>query len=141
MARRVKDPGSISKKWVQRAGAAGGDYKDGVAASGGDWETNAAAGEQNYADGVQAAIGQKRFGAGIRKAGGAKFAARASSIGAQRYAPGVQAGADAYQAGATPYLQAGATMALPQRYPKGDPRNAARSQAVAQNFRAMKVGK
>jgi hypothetical protein len=34
MAIRIKDTGALAKKFVQRAGAAGGDYKDGVAQAG-----------------------------------------------------------------------------------------------------------
>ena len=81
---RIKDTGSLAKKFVQRASAAAGDYKDGVTAAGGDWETNTKASEDNYAAGVQAAIGDKRFGKGVTNAGASKYVTRASTLGAQR---------------------------------------------------------
>ena len=53
MAIRIKDTGSLAKKFATRAGAAANDYKDGVAQAGGDWEANTKAAEQNYEAGVQ----------------------------------------------------------------------------------------
>ncbi len=141
MAIKVKDVGTLAKKFVQRAAAAAGDYKDGVMGAGGDWETNTKAAEDNYAAGVQAAIGDKRFGRGVTRAGGAKFSSRAASLGAQRYPSGIQAAEGAWGQGAQPFLQAIAGMVLPPRRPKGDPGNQARANAVATMLRALKVGK
>lgn len=141
MSIRIKDVASLSNKFVARAGAAGGDYMDGVKAAGQDWETGAAAGEENFAAGVQQAIADKRFGKGIRASGAAHYVKRASELGAQRYPSGVQAAKDDWAAGSTPYLQALSGMDLPPRRPKGDPGNMARAQAVAARLRAIKVGK
>lgn len=138
---RVKDTGALAKKFVQRAGAASGDYKDGVAAAGGDWEQNTKASEDNYAAGVQAAIGDKRFGKGVAAAGAGKYTQRATTLGAQRYPTGVQAAEGAWSQGAQPYLQAIASLNLPPRRPKGDPANQQRANAVAAALRALKVGR
>lgn len=138
---RIKDTGSLAKKFVQRASAAAGDYKDGVAAAGGDWETNTKASEDNYAAGVQAAIGDKRFGKGVAASGASKYVNRASTLGAQRYPSGVGAAEGDWSKGAQPYLDALKGMDLPPRRPKGDPGNQARANAVAVKLRAMKVGK
>jgi len=138
---RIKDTGSLAKKFVQRASAAQGDYTDGVKQAGGDWEANTKAAEDNYAQGVTAAIGDKRFGRGVAAAGAGKYVARASTLGAQRYPSGVGAAEGDWAKGAQPYLQALASMTLPPRRPKGDPGNQARSNAVASMQRAMKVGK
>jgi hypothetical protein len=138
---RIKDTGSLAKKFVQRASAAAGDYKDGVTAAGGDWETNTKASEDNYSAGVQAAIGDKRFGKGVAAAGAAKYVNRASTLGAQRYPSGVGAAEGDWSKGAQPYLDALKGMDLPPRRPKGDPGNQARANAVAVKLRAMKVGK
>lgn len=138
---RIKDTGSLAKKFVQRASAAAGDYKDGVTAAGGDWETNTKASEDNYSAGVQAAIGDKRFGKGVAAAGAGKYVARASTLGAQRYPSGVGAAEGDWSKGAAPYLDALKGMDLPPRRPKGDPGNQARANAVAAKLRSMKVGK
>lgn len=141
MAIRIKDTGTLAKKFVQRAGAAAGDYKAGVEAAGSDWQANTAAASDNYAAGVQEAIGQGRFRRGVEAAGPGKYTQRAATLGAQRYPTGVGAAEGDWAKGAQPYLQALANMSLPPRRPKGDPGNAARANAVAMNLRAMKVGK
>ncbi len=141
MAIRVKDAGSLAKKFSQRAAAAAGDYKAGVEQAGQDWQTNTAAAADNYAAGVQQAIGDGRFRRGVEQAGSAKFTQRASTLGAQRFPTGVQAAEGDWTKGTQPYLQAIAGLTLPPRRPKGDPGNMQRSQAVAAALRALKVGK
>ena len=141
MAIRIKDTGSLAKKFVQRAGAATGDYKSGVEAAGADWESATKASGDNYATGVQQAIADKRFERGVGEAGASKFTARAGTLGAQRYPTGVGAAEGDWAKGAQPFLDALKGMDLPPRRPKGDPGNQARAQAVAIKLRAMKVGK
>lgn len=141
MSIRIKDTGTLAKKFVQRAQAAGGDYTEGVKAAGGDWETNTKNSEDNYAAGVQQAIGDKRFGKGVAAAGAGKYTARASTLGAQRYPGGVAISEGDWAKGVQPHLQAMASMQLPPRRPKGDPQNQARAQAVAALNRQIKLGK
>lgn len=141
MAIRIKDTGSLAKKFVQRASAAAGDYKSGVEAAGQDWATNTAAAGDNYAAGVTAAIGDKRFERGVSEAGAAKFTARAGSLGAQRYPSGVGAAEGDWAKGAQRFLDVLKGLALPPRRPKGDPGNQARANAVAVALRAAKVGR
>jgi hypothetical protein len=138
---RIKDTNTLAKKFVQRASAAGADYKDGVLAAGGDWEQNTKAAEDSYAQGVTAAIGDKRFGKGVSAAGAGKYTQRASSLGAARYPQGVQASEGAWSQGVQPYIQALAGMTLPMRKAKGDPNNLQRSQVVANTLRAIRTGK
>lgn len=138
---RLKDPGAIAKKFVQRASSSAGDYKSGVEQSGQDWLTNTSAAGQNFADGVASAIADKRFEKGVQEAGAGKFTQRASTLGAQRYPSGVGASEGDYARGVAPYVSELQSMQLPPRRPKGDPANFARSQAVAQRLRAIKVGK
>lgn len=139
MAIRVKDAGTVARKWVQRAGAAGGDYKDGVAQAGGDWEAGALAGASNFAQGVQQAISDGRYEKGIRGAGAAKFVAKAGTVGAARFTQGVAASEAEMAKGVGPVLQAIASVALPPRGPKGAPQNMERANAVAQALRKFKV--
>jgi hypothetical protein len=73
---KVKDTAAISAKYVQRAGAAAKDYTDGVASAGGDWETGAKNGEQNFEQGIQEAIADKRYGKGISGSAGKYVAER-----------------------------------------------------------------
>ena len=66
MAIRIKDTGSLAKKFVQRASAAAGDYKDGVQAAGSDWEANTKAAEDNYKLGVTQASASEHLGILVR---------------------------------------------------------------------------
>lgn len=141
MAIRVKPAGEVARKWVQRAAAAAPDYTNGVKDAAGDWEAATAAAGDNYAQGVNQAIADGRFARGVREAGGAKFAARASTLGAQRFAPGVQASEGAMASGVAPVLQAIAGVTLPPRAPKGDPRNMERANVMAQTLRKLKTGR
>lgn len=141
MAIRIKDTGSLAKKFVLRASQAAGEYKSGVEAAGQDWATNTAAAEDNYAAGVTAAIGDKRFGRGVAAAGAQKFVSRAGSLGAQRYPTGVGAAEGDWARGTQPFLDVLKGLALTPRRPKGDPGNQARANAVAVALRAAKVGR
>jgi hypothetical protein len=136
---RIKDTASLAKKFVQRAGAASGDYKDGVAQSGQDWEAGARAGAENYRIAVTQAATEGRFERGIAAAGAAKFVQRATSLGAQRYGTGVQAAEGDWAKGTQPYLDALKGLELPPRRPRGQ--NAERANAVAQRLHQMRVGK
>lgn len=138
---RIKDTAALSKKFVSRAGAAAGDYKTGVEASGADWAANTAASEQNYAAGVTEAIGQNRFRKGVEAAGAAKFVGRATTLGAQRFPTGIAASENEWAKGTAPYLDAMRNIQLPPRRPKGSPENMLRAAAVATHLRAIKVGR
>ena len=141
MAIRVKDAGSIARKWAQRAGGAAADYKDGVSSAGEDWVTNTANAGDNFAAGVNAAIADKRFERGVREAGSAKFVARAANVGAQRFTQGVQASEGDMAKGIGPVLQTIAGLTLPPRRPKGDPANLERARVVAEALRKLKTGR
>src|SRR6185369_14140537 len=88
---RIKDTGTLSKKFVQRATQASGDYKTGVEAAGQDWQARTSASGDNYANGVQAGIARKAFEKGVNDAGSSKYVTRAGTLGAQRYPSGVGA--------------------------------------------------
>ena len=138
---RIKDTGTLAKKFVTRAGAASGDYKDGVTQAGGDWEQNTKNSEGNFEMGVQQAIADKRFGKGVSAAGGAKYVAKAQSLGAQRYGPGVQASEGDWARGVQPSLDLLKSLNLPPKGPRRSPQNQARANAVAVALGALKVGK
>lgn len=141
MAIRVKDIGSIARKFVTRAQAASTDYKEGVQQAGQDWENNALAGKENFAVGVQQAITDGRYEKGIRESGAAKFSNRAATVGATRFGPGVAAAEADYAKGAAPVMQVIAGLTLPPRRPKGDPGNQERANHVARALSAFKRGR
>lgn len=138
---RIKDTGTLATKFVQRAGAAAGDYKDGVQQAGPDWETNTKNSEPSYEQGVQQSISDKRFGKGVAAAGAAKYVKNASELGSVRYQPGVANAKDAWARGTQPYLDRLKSLELPPPGPRRSPQNQQRANAVALALGAMKVGK
>jgi len=140
MAIKVKDAGTAASKFTQRAAAAAGDYQAGVQGAGEDWARNTAASVENYNAAVQESITRGAFARGVQKAGGAKFASRASVVGARRYPEGVREGGAAFQEGVSPYLNTIAGLTLPPRRPKGDPANFQRVQVIGEALRRRKVG-
>ncbi len=140
MVIKVKDAAASAAKFVARAQAASGDYAKGVQGAGDHWASAAAASKDSFAAGVQAAIQRDAFSKGIAKAGAAKYVARATTFGAQRYGPGVAGAQSAWQQGVAPYLAALATIDKPPKGPKGSPQNYAIVQAIGTKLRAIKLG-
>src|SRR5262245_56794606 len=138
---RIKDLGSLGQKFVQRAGAATTDYTEGVKNAGPDWESKTKAAAPTWKQAMTEVVGTNRYEQGVSDAGSQKFTARASTLGAQRYAPGVQAAAPDWAKGFAPYHQALQGMDLPPRAPRGSPQNSQISQAVSQRLAAIKRGK
>lgn len=139
MAIQMKSVDQIAEKWSRRASGASADYQAGTAAPRRDWAQATEAAEAAYEQGIQGAIAGKRFGKGVRKAGSGKWSRGVSTKGVARYGPGVAAARDDYAAGFSPYAQVLATLTLPPKGPKGDPRNIARVQKVDEALHAKKV--
>jgi len=139
MAIKLKSTDVIVRKYVARAGQAGGDYKDGVQNPRRDQGQAAIAANDTYKTAMQESLNADRFVKGVQGAGD-KWARKAAGIGAQRYPAGVQAAAPDYQNGVQPFLDVIAGVTLPPRFPRGDPRNVARVQAVDEALRRKAVG-
>lgn len=139
MAIKVKDTAAVAKKFVTRASAAAGDYKDGVANAGGDWEGATLAAEDNYGTATTQAIADKRFGKGVRGSG-QKFQKNAVALGAQRYPTGVANASDAYAQGVGPYLDLLKGLTLPPPGVRGSQANQQRANVVAQELNKKRLG-
>lgn len=136
---RIKDTASLAKKYVTRASGASAEYSESVKQSGQDWQTGAAAAADNYAAATQEAISQGRFARGIAAAGGAFYAERAGTLGAQRYGPGVQASGNLWAEGSAPFLAAGREALTSPRRPRGQ--NQDRANEMAMRFRQIKLSR
>lgn len=129
----------IKKKWARVTPGRSEDYATGVKTPRRDWEGAASAAESAYEAGVTEAIGDKRFGAGVRKAGTAKWQTKASTIGVDRWGGGVRAAEADYGAGFAPYQAALGALDLPPRGPKGDPKNIERVATIARTLHDVKA--
>ena len=134
----IKSLDAISAKWARVTPQRAVDYTEGVRNPGKDWAINTGAAETAYEGGVQAAIGNKSFGKGVRKAGTAKWQAAALAKGSARFGPGVAVAEPAYASGFAPYRTAIANVKLPERYARRDPRNMQRVTAVVDALVAAK---
>jgi len=136
---KIKDNARISAKWKRRAEGAGAEYEEGVRNPREDWAQATAASEPAYEQGVQQSISRKAYGKGVRKAGTAKWQENALAKGPTRYANGISLSQNAYEEGFAPFRQTIASVNLPPRGPKGDPKNIARVTAIAKALHAKKI--
>ena len=120
----------IAEKWARVTPSRATDFEDGVRNPSVDWAQATSAAEGNYDSGVQAAIADKRFGKGVKKAGTAKWQDATLRKGISRWTQGVADGGAAYAAGFAPFQSAIAALTLPQRFARRDPRNLERVKAV-----------
>ena len=133
----IKPIEESSDKWVRRASVASQDYLKGIQNPKRSWSESSVSAEGNYKAGVVAAANAGRYAKGVKKAGDSKWKEMASSKGPGRFAEGVSIGKDDWQKGFAPYHSAIASLNLPPRGPKGDPKNLQRVTAVANALRAV----
>lgn len=137
----MKTASQSAQKFVERAGAASGDYVAGAQSTNKDQAAAAIAAAPNYAAGVQAAISRGAYAKGLQASGKAGWLKGVTEKGGNRFAEGVASGAAKYATNSGAYDSArGAASSLP-RGPKGSEQNFARAKAVGQALRNAKVGK
>ena len=140
MPLKVKDLSSSARKFTTRGAAAAQDYQAGVAAAGPQWERNTADSAARWAQAVTEAAGRGAFARGVAAAGPAKFAQRASTIGAQRFPQGIQAAGPDWEKGFAPFRDTLQSLDLPAKGLKNSPQNYTRVAAVGNALHARKVG-
>jgi len=135
----IKSADEIADKWSRVTPGRREDYEKGVRSPKRDWATNAKAAEPRYVEGVTAAAQAGRYGKGVDKAGTEKWKKKAIDLGVKRWGPGVTAAKDDYKSGFAPYRDVIEGLTLPEKYPKGDPRNIDRVAAIAKALHEAKV--
>lgn len=138
---RTKPIDVVQKKWADRASVAADDYKFGVQNPKRDWQKATEAAFDAWTKGIQAAIAEKRFIGGVRKAGTEKWQRKAVEVGADRYTSGVRAAVDEYAAAMSEVLRVIEGVDLPPRGPKGDPRNIERVARIADALHKFAIGR
>lgn len=140
MALHVKDIAAAAKKWVRNAAAGATSYVEGVQTTPVDQAAAAIAAKDQYAAGVQAAIGRDAFAKGLREAGTDKWRRGAIEKGASRFPQGVQVSEPLYASATGRFFDIIRNLTLNPRGPTGAPQNYDRSRAVGQALRAAKTG-
>jgi hypothetical protein len=123
MGLKVKNISDSSKKLVERAQAASGEYATQAAASGDQWNTQVQASKDNYGMAVTAAGIKERFARGAAKCGAAGFVDGITKKGKDRFSQGVSLGQGKYQTNTEPYFSTLSGLTLSARQPKGSPAN------------------
>jgi len=139
MAVAIKSASEIAAKWARVTPQRTADYQQGVENPGKDWKSETKGAEARYEAGVTAAITKKRFGKGVDAAGTSKWQSKAIEKGTVRWGPGVQVAQGDMAAGFEPFRNVISGLTLPQKYPKGDPRNIQRVAAIAKALHDKKV--
>lgn len=126
----VKPIGAASERWERRSAQAAQDYVEGSRSPKRPWAESTLAAESNYKAAIISAANEGRQGAGVRKAGNAKWSRNIERKGAANYATGVVGAGQDWAGAVTPYQQAIANVSLPPRGPKGSAANYSRVQIV-----------
>lgn len=137
----MKSASQSMNKFVERAGAASGDYVSGAQSTTKDQAAAAIAGKANWQAGIQAAITGGRYEKGLQASGKSGWLKGVTEKGANRFAEGVASGAQKYATNSAKYDSARNAAASLPRGPKGSEANFARAKAVGQALRSAKVGK
>lgn len=135
----IRSVQEIAGKWGQVTPQRTQFYEQGVERPLNDWETNTAAAEDAYSQGVQRAAAEGRFGRGVAEAGTEKWRRKATTVGVQRWGPGVQVAEDDFSRGFSRYRDVIEATTLPPRYPRGDPRNMERAATMARALAAARL--
>jgi hypothetical protein len=128
----------IGAKWASVTPARASEYALGVQSPRASWSREAQAAQPAWEAGVQASIATKSFSKGVAKAGDSRWARGAIEKGAARFGPGVQIAQADYVKGFTPYRNAIASVNLPPRFARRDPRNLLRVAAIVDAMNAAK---
>jgi len=137
---KIRSASDIAAKWATVTPARAAEYAKGVANPKEDWEKQAAAARGAYEEGIKAAMARDAFTKGIHRAGTEKWAARATTLGAERFGPGVAAAGPAYAEGFAPYRDVIERTTLPTRGPTGSDANYERVKAMGKALHAKKIG-
>lgn len=134
-----KDLGSSAVKLAQRGGQASGEYTKNAAAAANDWHTNTAASNQNWKDGINAAMTRDSFSKGVAAAGPAAYANQVNAVGGTRFADGMSKAGPKWQAGFGKIAQQVAGKDLGPRGIKGSAANKQRSANMQDAWVAAKL--
>ena len=137
---QIKATDQIAEKWARVTPQRAQDYTQGIEPPRRPWADATAAAEQTYKDGVTQAANKGRFARGVRATGNDGWQRKTREKGPQRFSEGVALAQPDFAAGFAPYAQVISSTTLPPRFPKGDPRNYQRVQAIGTALASKRAG-
>lgn len=135
----IKPMNRITDAWKRRSQASTADYEAGIRDPKADWQQRTLAAEDAYNKGVQASLARKGFASGVKDAGTAKWQEKALQKGVGRWAEGIALAESDYVKGFQPYADVIARTNLPERGPKGDPKNYERVRVMGTALHNAKI--
>jgi len=137
---QVKSLETVKKKWGEVTPQRAPYYEEGIKTPRRSWSAQASAAQPAYEAAMRDAAVLKLRETNIKKAGDEKWQRKAIAVGASRFREGVPVATDDYGKGIEPYLSAMASLALPERGARGDPKNYARTKAIGDALHKKRMG-
>jgi hypothetical protein len=131
---------AVGDKWKARVGQSKQYYTDGTKNAAAKYDQGVSNAEPAWEQGVNSAITNKSYQKGV-SGKGSVYAAKASTIGSDRWAQGVNGADQKYVQNFTPYYQAETTTDFGPKGAKGSEANLQRARNAAQMLHAMKLSK
>jgi hypothetical protein len=136
----IKPLDSITAKWAQVTPERAPFYEAGIASPAKDWQAGALQGQAAYEAAMRNPAILKQREAKIKVAGTEKWSRKAKAVGPSRFREGVPAAKDDYNKGFSTYHGVIASLALPEKGARGDPKNYARVAAVGNALNKKRMG-
>jgi len=136
----AKSAQSVVQKFIERAGAASGDYVKGAQETGKDQAARAIAAKAIYQQALTASFARDSFAKGLQKSGKSGWQKGVVEKGGARFAEGVSVSGNKYATNSGRYDSARAASDSLPRGIKGSPTNLAKVAAVVTALRTAKVG-
>lgn len=134
----VTSTNRAAEKFSRKAGQAQQDYETGVSeSSDSEWQDGTLSAESSWESGIQDAISNGSFSAGVRNTP-KSWQAQTTSVGPRRFSEGVQQAQGTYEQAVQPYFQALENLDLAPRGARGDPGNYDRVQQVGQTLHEVR---
>ncbi len=130
----IKPQAQITDKWQRRAAVAGPDYETGVRNPKAPWDAAAAAADNAWKGGVQAAVAAGSFVSGVRAAGQQTWQQASIEKGIPRFPQGVAVAAPKYERNFAPIRAIIEGVQLPPRGPRRSQANIQRATAMIQGI-------
>jgi hypothetical protein len=136
---KFRDLGVAAQKLAQNGQAAAGRYVTAATAAAQTWQDHASGSEANWEAGIQAAITNKRFQAGVMKVGAAKYSGKIQLVGQNRFSDGISKAGPNWTKGFGAIAQQVAGVDLGPRGIRGSQQNKQRAANMSDAFRAAKM--
>jgi len=137
----VKTAAAIARKFVKVTSLRADDYEAGVKNPRRDWEKETMDAESRYEAGIKDSIQRKAFGKGVKLCGTSRQQTKTIEKGVPVFADRILLAEDDMRQAMEPVVAVLERTTLPPRYAKGDKRNIARVETVAEALHKYKISK